>query len=144
MLLVAGLLACNSRSDKNSGQTPGPPPDQSLREENSTGLRLNNGAKWKADSTTLSNVALLKGIVSAAKEEGRGGYIQTANQLQDGLNKMIRECKMKGADHDALHLWLEPLIEKTKELKQITSAKNAAVILNEIKKQVNLFEQYFE
>ena len=71
----------------------------------------------------MSNVALLKVIVSGTKKENLENYIQTAEQLHDGLNKMINECKMKGADHDALHQWLEPLLKETKEMKNATEVK---------------------
>ena len=105
---------------------------------------FNNGVKWKADSITMSNVALLKVIVSGTKQENLENYIQTAEQLQDGLNKMINECKMEGADHDALHQWLEPLLEETKEMKNATEVKIAQDKLKEIKERINLFAQYFE
>jgi hypothetical protein len=57
---------------------------------------------------------------------------------------MVSECKMKGDDHEALHHWLEPLMEKTKELKKAESIEAAGVISVEIEKQVDLFSQYFE
>ena len=87
---------------------------------------------------------LLKDIVFGAKKESLENCIQTASELQNSLNKMVAECKMKGADHEALHHWLEPIMEKTKELKEVTTTGKAATILNEIEKQVDLFNQYFE
>jgi hypothetical protein len=57
---------------------------------------------------------------------------------------MVTECKMKGADHEALHQWLEPLMEKTRELKKVSNVENAATLLSEIGKQLALFPQYFE
>ena len=81
---------------------------------------------------------------SGAKKESLENYLQTAAAIQDGLNKMISECKMKGADHEALHHWLEPLMDKTKELKNANSIETARTISGEIEKQINLFLQYFE
>ena len=69
---------------------------------------------------------------------------QTAKELQSGLNKMVAECKMKGADHDALHQWLEPLMERLNDLNKETSTDNAAANLNEIDKHLKLFPQYFQ
>jgi len=57
---------------------------------------------------------------------------------------MVSECKMKGADHEALHHWLEPIMEKAKELKNANSIETARTIFGEIEKQINLFHQYFE
>ena len=109
-----------------------------------SGLVLNNGARWKADSVTLANAANLQDIVSAAKKESLEDYLQSATQLQAGLDKMVQACKMQGPDHDALHQWLMPLMEKTKDLKKVTASENAVTTLSEIEKQVNLFTQYFE
>jgi len=104
---------------------------------------LNNGAKWKADSITVLNVSLMQSTISSAQKESPLDIRKTAALLQDGLNKMVTECKMKGPDHDALHHWLEPLLEKTKALKKATSIEQASVILSELEKQMNLFAQYF-
>lgn len=151
VLLAINLLpACNSQNEKENGTTAGPAAENHEHTENheytekANGLALNNGAKWKADSTTLANAANLQGIVSNAKKESRENYLQTASRLEDGLSKMVNECKMNGADHDALHQWLEPLIEKTKELKKATAPEKAAAILSNIEKQISLFAQYFE
>ncbi|MEP7106539.1 MAG: hypothetical protein ABI760_01130 [Ferruginibacter sp.] len=139
------LLACNSRKDKANGTTPDPATENHQEHAGkAAGLVLNNGVKWKADSTTVLNVALLRTIVSAGKKESLESFVQTATLLQGGLNKMITECKMKGADHAGLHQWLEPLIEKTNKLKKSTVAENAAALLSEIEKDINLFAKYFE
>lgn len=146
ILLAASLLpACNSKNDHTGNADPATVvAHHEDHEKIAEGLALNNGAKWKADSTTIVNATLLQTIVSGARKESLDNYIQTAKQLENGLSKMISECKMQGADHDALHQWLEPLMEKTKDLKKVSSVENAAAVLHEIEKQVNLFPQYFE
>lgn len=139
------FLSCNSENDKEKNTATDSVTENHKESENkTTGLVLNNGTKWKADSSTLVNVANLQTIASNAKKQNPENYLQTATALQDGLNKMINECKMKGADHAALHQWLEPLIEKTKELKNTTVVKNATAILNEIENQIDMFAKYFE
>ena len=143
MLLATGLLlACNSKTESPS--TVEPAAEIHAPDDHASGLVLNNGAKWKADLSTIGNVDLLQKTVSGAKKENLDSYLQTAAQLGEGLNKMVRECKMQGADHDALHQWLEPLMEKTNNLKKVTATGEAATLLTEIEKQVNLFPQYFE
>jgi len=57
---------------------------------------------------------------------------------------MVNEYKMKGAEHDALHQFLEPLMEKTKALRNVTTIENAATIYSEIEERIDLFAQYFE
>ena len=143
MLILPGfLLACHSKNESNAAVEPAT--ENHGHDDHASGLVLNNGAKWKADSSTIGNVDLLQKVVSGAKKESLENYLQTAAQLEAGLNKMVSECKMQGADHDALHLWLEPLMKRSKDLKKATTAGDAATLLNEIDKQVNLFSQYFE
>lgn len=145
LLATSLLLACNTGNEKEKPITTEPATENHVKHvEQATGLTLNNGTKWKADSTTLLNVALLQKIITSTKKESLENYSQTAIGLQDGLNKMVGECKMKGADHEALHHWLEPLMEKTKELKNANSIETAGTIFGEIEKQINLFPQYFE
>ena len=146
ILIATGLLlSCNSGKDKQTAKDPVPTEtNHQDHEKKPAGLVLDNGVKWKADSITLVNVALLETIINKAKNQSSGNFQETAAELENGLNKMIRECKMQGAAHDALHAWLEPLIEKTGELKKQNTAENAAIKLKEIDDQLKLFPQYFE
>jgi hypothetical protein len=112
-----------------------PPADQSV-------LHLNNGVKWKADAKTLANVSLLKSVVADAIKQHPVNYGLAATELQNGLDKMITECSMKGPDHEALHQWLLPLVKKVNALKEASGDK-AAATMNEIKLQIDLFDQYF-
>jgi len=146
LLLVLGfLLACNAGADKDKTTATVPVAENHAEHPAKTSaLSLNNGAKWKADSNTLVNVALLQDIASNAKKENLENYLQTANFLQEGLNKMVSECKMKGANHEALHLWLEPLMELINDFNNATTIEIAEISLGEIKNQINLFSQYFE
>lgn len=132
-------MACNSHNENEKTSAR-----HDEHTEHATALSLNNGAKWKSDSATNANVALLKTIVAAAKKDKPGNYQPTAGYLQDGLNKMIVECKMKGPDYDALHKWLEPLMEKIKVLRYETNAGKAGEVFKEIEEHINLFSQYFE
>lgn len=138
------LLACNSNNEQGKSTAPEPTSGQHEHGEKTSSLILNNGDKWKADSTTIVNAANLQTIITTAKSGSLSDYQQTAAAFQEGLNKMVAECKMQGADHDALHIWLEPLMGKTKELSKATSAEKAAPVLHELETQVILFPQYFQ
>jgi hypothetical protein len=113
-------------------------------EKQETPLSLNNGVRWKADSVTLVNAAAVREMIEGAGKSGEPDYNQVADQLQNGLNKMITECKMQGSEHDALHQWLEPLLGKAGELKNVTTAEEAGRKFREIEEWVGLFEKYFE
>lgn len=109
--------------------------------------RIEPGTKWKADSSTNNNVANLKSILikfDAANNKSVDAYKQLGNELQAGLDKMIKECKMGGADHDALHKWLEPLIKQVNDLKSSADEKSAEAKTTEIREQLNVYSQFFE
>jgi hypothetical protein len=109
-------------------------------------LELNNGVKWKADSITNKNIKSLKAIVgnyNNAPGKGLPATRQVAIELQQGLDRMISECKMQGPDHTALHKWLEPLLAQVSKLKQVSTETEAAQTMEAIQAQLNLYDQYF-
>ena len=142
-LLTSIVTSCQTRSssDQKTADTVAikheehPQPD--------TALALNNGAKWKVDSITMVNIGLLKKIIADVGKNETKNFTTIAGQLQESLNKLISECKMTGADHEALHKWLEPLLEKVKTLKG-ASAANGPTLIKDITDYLNLFEKYFE
>ncbi len=108
---------------------------------------LNDGAKWKADASTNENVANLKSIINNFKTNADPAvedYHAFQASFTDGLSKMVKECKMQGADHDALHVWLEPLMKDNKEMKDLDSKESLATSLTTINERVNIYPQYFE
>lgn len=150
VIAVFALIACRDQSKNHSGEhssadTINEPSHRHLSDKPS--LELNHGQKWKADSNTNNNVANLKSILTkfdVANNKSGDAYKQLSNEMQAGLDKMIKECKMGGADHDALHQWLEPLIKQVSELKSITDEKSAEAKITEIREQLNVYSQFFE
>jgi hypothetical protein len=134
ILLTITLFAANAKSLFQHKQTP-------------EKLVLNNGAKWKIDQSTKNNTILLQQIVKVANRKTvktLSDYHQTGTALQAGINQLIKECRMKGADHLALHKWLEPLMEKVAQLNQASDATTAARLIDTITAQLSLFNQYFQ
>ena len=134
------LFACNSASNKEEEHA------EHSHSETSE-LALNNGAKWKADSITNHNVVVLKTIADNFKIKPApsvNDYQLLGSDLKNGLDKMIRECKMTGADHEALHHWLNPLLKENSELKNLTDTALAKSVFNSIDKQLDEYHNYFE
>jgi len=150
IIVVFALVACRDQSknhseEHSSADTINEQLDRHLPDKPS--LELNQGQKWKADSSTNNNVANLKSILikfDAANNKSVDAYKQLGNELQAGLDKMIKECKMGGADHDALHKWLEPLIKQVNDLKSSADEKSAEAKTTEIREQLNVYSQFFE
>jgi len=145
--LTGTILACNNhqpanhKNFNNISET-----DEQHPEAAGEKLELNNGTKWKVDSATNDNVNSLKLILTKfdnGSDKSLSAYNKTQSDLQQGIDKMINECKMKGANHLALHKWLEPLIAQVTKFKQAPTAPDAAEALNAIQSQVNLYSQYF-
>lgn len=119
----------------------------SQHEPASEKLVLDKGAKWKVDKITSDNVANLQQTVKATNGKSvksLKGYHMAGVALQNGITKMIRECRMKGPDHLALHKWLEPLMEKVSKLSRASRTMVAAQLFDAIKAQLNLYNEYFQ
>lgn len=137
-LIALLLLTCILTTKANSRR---------FQESGSTELTLNKGVKWKVDRVTATNVSALQYIARSTGRFGKpnlAAYLKKGRELQTGILKMIRECRMKGADHVALHHWLEPLVEKVAALNKAANAANADKALLAVRKQLNLFNSYFQ
>jgi len=148
LLLSTGFWGC-SQQENSSKKEVAPAMESEHHEyaDNPTGLQLNNGIKWMADSSTHNNVLLLQATLEnfkSSSDRNLETYHALAVELQRGLSKMVNECKMKGADHDALHLWLEPLMGQVRDLKKSSAMAIAARLTETIQQQLNDYHQYFQ
>lgn len=143
LLMLAGLWwACNSVPSPAGESASGDD-----RHDHAVALTLNNGQKWNADVPTNENVAALRAIArdfAGETHTGLADYQLLDSALQKGFDNMIRECRMEGAGHDALHLWLEPLLVDMKELKKADNTESAERIFGAIRERLELYTQYFE
>ena len=141
------LLGCNSNVANHEEASPHANDTFQVEAQKNKELSLNNEIKWNSDESTNENVKELKTIIdnfNQEKETEISGYKMLATNLQNSLNKLIKECRMKGPDHDALHLWLEPVLKDVNSLNGATSSEEAAELFNSIYKKVNVYDQYFE
>lgn len=144
LLCISSLLACtNAETEKEETlQTT-----RDTHHDEATTLALNNGAKWKSDENTNKNVAELEATVSRTtvnQPKLTADFTTIADSLQTGLDKMVKECRMQGPDHQALHQWLEPLMKNVKELKAAGNEDQASKLISNINQQLNEYHQYFE
>lgn len=109
-------------------------------------LTLNNGAKWQMDTSTNSNVVSLKTMTNMFAVDPFppiNAYQVYGNDMSTGLNKMVKECKMTGDDHEALHHWMEPIIRQSNDMKNVSDTAMARQKFDSIKTRVDLFPEYF-
>lgn len=110
------------------------------------GLNLNNGERWVVDAPTAANYSNLKQITDRFVEtDGRDleSYHAYCMEMSEALNKLIQECRMEGADHDALHDWLEPVIKDVNDLKKSVDPLEAQKIFVSLNNRVQIFDSYF-
>ena len=105
-------------------------------------LQLNKGAKWKAYEATRKNVAAFVNVINDSSNMGQNNRVQLTKQLQIRIDTLVQQCKMKGPDHDALHVWLEQVLH---DLREVTAGdhdyqKSYAAL----KRDVENFYAFFE
>ncbi len=136
------LMACNQNKNQEVNNDT-----VSHEEVHTTELSLNNGAKWNADTATNQRVTDLRTIADNFKilpAPAQNEYTILGNDLNNVLQKMIQECTMTGADHEALHQWLEPVLKETNELKNTTDTTIARKNFDTIDKQIDAYHTYFK
>ena len=150
ILLIGFLFSCNDGTkppafDAHGGRDHSEEAAQPTAK--SEELALNNGAKWKSDDATNANVAELKKIANDFKTNPNPSsedYQALNGNMGRGLNKMIQECKMEGPDHDALHIWLEPVLRENAQLKELTSASESKRVFDSLDNRLTIYNNYFE
>lgn len=115
--------------------------------EAGTELALNNGAKWTSDDLTNMHAQKMVEFTEEFKSKAGDANLEMfrnyADILQQELNGMIKDCTMKGPDHDALHLWLEPVLEGVKELKGAENEEDARKMETGLSEKILKYNQFF-
>jgi hypothetical protein len=110
------------------------------------GLSLNNGAKWQTDESTRKHATTLNNLADDFEKQtvkSLSAHHSFADKMQEELQQLINDCTMEGPDHDALHLWLEPVLNDVKALKNTGNEENAKAATTVLSKDVRKFNQYF-
>jgi hypothetical protein len=137
------VLGCSNASNEQQAAAEENPAqvEQHQHEEGTASLQLNNGAKWKADDLTRKNVAALTDVLNNKEYQIETNKDAFVKKFNGRLDTLVQECRMKGADHDALHLWLEKVIGDVKEVKEGSDYTRAYTALH---KNVESFYTFFE
>ena len=147
LLFIVSFYACNnsgSSTDKITDSVQDVPAGDHT--EHASALSLNNGKKWKSDESTRNHVMKLSEMIrvfNGSAKNSSSDYQRFAAEIQTELDGLIRDCRMSGPDHDALHLWLEPILKQVAELKTDPAEEKAKEIVQALRKDVDLFNQYF-
>lgn len=145
------LMACNNTevATQNAAITEkSAEPEATNHEaiESSANLTFNNGVKWQSDKSTRIHAGNLNAFAEKFSKQNNvslEAYHAFANDMQNELNQLVKGCQMKGADHNALHLWLEPVITEVKELKKVSTTAEGKRVAQKLTEDVKKFNQYF-
>lgn len=107
-------------------------------------ITLNDGNKWQANAATNEGVLKMKNSIKIHETNSLQEYYQLAKQLDSDKNFVIKNCTMKGASHENLHVWLLPLMAKIEALSKTKSIEVASKLKQSIAENINEYANYFE
>ena len=137
ILIVLMLFMAGCANTPSESKTKAADPHATVTTQQTT-LQLNNGQKWKLDEATRWNIKPIKEHIAQASH---ASGVLSGEELQKHADKLIKECRMTGPDHDALHAWLAPFLQHVQALKTNRDAESATHAVNE---DVKAFDTYFE
>ena len=140
-LLIIFLVAFVSCADQTSTEQQENKTPNNNKDTLAT-APLNKGSKWKADEVTKKNVAAMVQVLADTSYADGSKRMVLYTKLQARIDTLVKECSMKGAEHDALHVWLEKVLKDLKEVKEDNDEYNEAYAA--LKKDVASFYQSFE
>ncbi len=146
IMFVFTFFACNNTSSPGN-EIKDNIAEKEQHKEDVKALSLNNGEKWQSDESTRNHVMKLSKTFKELGAKGRSeisDYQLLASEAQGELEGLIRDCKMSEPNHDALHLWLEPILQSTADLKNAKSLDEAEVISGAIIQDIDKFSTYFK
>ena len=139
ILLIVISAACANQG--NTGQE-GKEIANEYEKAITTDQLLNNGKKWSADQATKKNVAEMVEVINDSRYADATQRKELYVVLQAKIDGLIKECRMRGPEHDVLHVWLEKVLNGMKELKEGDGDYNEARAA--LKMDIESFNTYFE
>ena len=133
LLLIVLIAACNSGVKSV---------DENENKNESKNTEANIDKKWKADESTKKYVAAMGGVINDNSLATPTKRVELYDKLQIQVDSLIKYCTMKGPDHDALHGWLEGVLENMKDLKE--GDDEFAEVHADLKGDISKFYELFE
>lgn len=138
ILITVAFAACTNQVKTEQAKNE----NEKEQEHTETAVTLNNGSKWKADEVTKKNVYEMARVVNDSIYADAAKRKQLYATLQTKIDTLVTQCRMQGAEHDALHAWLTNVLKDMKELKEEDGEYNK--VYAELKKDIEDFNALFE
>ena len=147
LLITTVVASCKNNDKKEESEIPQEAAQEQVDDLLSTEwmkeIQLNNGAKWEANIETTEGARKMQELLKTQTTSTLDDYHQFASKLNDVKKKVVKECTMKGASHDNLHIWLYPLIEKIAALSKTNDLGEASKIKQSIEENIDAYNTYF-
>ncbi len=106
-------------------------------------IRLDQGNQWHANRETTEGILNMTRLLAQASPSLLEDYRELGNELNEEKNLIIKRCTMKGASHDNLHIYLQPLIGKIGELQEVESVEQGELLIADIEEHLQAYHSYF-
>ncbi|WP_051568619.1 hypothetical protein [Crocinitomix catalasitica] len=146
ILLSLFAVACGNQEDNSEAITENKTTVEPTITENTNPHQLVSVGeeKWIIDEGMRVSVDTIKMELEAFNGESLEEYAVLSDELAYQTKSIITNCTMKGEAHDELHKWLIPFINLRKELIGINDVQEGAVIVEQLKTEIVVFETYFK
>ena len=158
VILSALLLGCkeNKHTNENTKGTEktNSVPKQNTKKVNIKTTAMNNAwvneiklddvSKWQANLETTQGVAKMLDLIKSSNPKTLEDYHSLASKLNEEKNFIVKECTMKGASHDNLHIFLLPLVEKIEALSNTSALGQATILTYRIEENLKGYYNYFQ
>lgn len=106
-------------------------------------IQLDNDNRWVANDATTLGVLNMTHLIESSSAQTINDYHKLAKALNDEKNTLIKRCTMKGASHDNLHIYLQPLLKDLALLQEADTTAKGEKTLREILKHLKMYHHYF-
>ena len=138
IILTIAVTSCTGQVKTDERES-----ESSHEKENTESvLQLNNGSKWKADDATKKNVAAILQVIKDSSYSDKSKRMELHANLQTKIDLLVKECRMKGEEHEMLHVWLRKILKDIKELKG--EDHEYLAVYEALKKDIESFYAFFE
>ena len=144
LAFIAFAIGCGTEHEphgfENHGENhperiAGPEDGHHARE---SGLQLNEGKRWQADQATTGSIRKMQRMAS----ENAKPPALLAQELNGQFNTLLKQCTMKGPEHQQLHAYLGPLRKKIQALENCT--ENCQDRVQELNSYLGSYHEFFK
>lgn len=133
-LFIIGFSSCKNDSEHQ----------QTIQQEDDLSVKLNNGERWDADSTTTAGIQNMTVIVEDfIQTDSDEAYLTLNADLEGEFASIFRQCTMTGPGHDQLHNYLLPLKRYFNRLKSENNDERQKAV-EDLKVYLADYKSYFE